>query len=675
MAGCRCMHCACVVARLMRPEGHESDPALCLEGDSPILRTMRQVTILPGELVFHVQRGTPVRELLLREGILLDFPCGGRGLCNQCTVKIDPPTESGRGGRKPLAAEAVARGLRLACQAVVEGDCTVTIPEEKGIEVAWKDPAAVESSALMYGEKVIRRRRLQLPVPSLEDQRADWERLADALAAPADPAEAGGRDNPGAAGAPAAGAPAVSAPALDAPAAGSPAVSLPTVEPELVEGFARELRKGKWQVDALFEQDSLICLRAEPDQPVFGFAVDLGTTTVDVSLHNLETGRLLARKALLNRQTAFGADVISRTNSFQEKREEVRGAALETIADCAQLLLQEAGIQAEQVVRTTVVGNPIMIHILHGLNPLQLAMAPYIPLVSGMVRRPPEDFGWRFQRFGWVETLPLISAFVGADTVGMILALDLEHEEETTLSIDIGTNGEMVLSKGGELLSTSTAAGPAFEGAQIACGMRALEGAITGIAIRPDGELDLTVVGGGSPKGICGSGLIAGIAELLEAGLLDSSGRLSGPDEAACPQLAKRLFRQENILAFRLSEKVYITQKDIRELQLAKGAIRTGIDMMLEVTGVKPEELAHIRLAGNFGSGLDIRKTIRLGLIPGLPAEKVDVVGNAALRGAALALVSREYRQRAARVHRSCRFLELAARPDFQMHFASSLFF
>ena len=602
---------------------------------------MCQVTVLPGELVFHAPRGTSLRELLLREGILLDFPCGGRGLCGQCTVEIQPPTASGQGGRKKLPEESLARGLRLVCQAEVEGDCTIRIPEEKGIEVAWKDPAAVESSALVYGEKLVQRRRLRLDPPSLEDQRADWERLGDAL-----------KESPG----------------------GTP-VSLPPVQPEIVEGFARTLRAGKWQADAWFEQDELLCLRAPTEEPVFGFAVDLGTTTVDVSLHNLETGRLLARKALLNRQTAFGADVISRTHAFQAKREEVRAAALETIEECALLLAKEAGVRPEQVVRTTVVGNPIMIHILHGLNPHQLAMAPYIPLVSGLVRRRPEEFRWRFQRCGWVETLPLISAFVGADTVGMILALDLEREAETTLSIDIGTNGEMVLSKGGELLTTSTAAGPAFEGAQIACGMRALEGAVTGFRILPDGELDLAVVGGGRPKGICGSGLISGIAELLEAGLLEPSGRLAPPEEVARPELAARLFRVDKLLAFRLSDGVYITQKDIRELQLAKGAIRTGIDLMLDLAGLKPEDLAHIRLAGNFGSGVDIRKTIRLGLIPGVPVEKVDVVGNAALRGAALALVSREYRERAVRVHRRCKFLELAARPDFQTRFASSMFF
>ena len=428
-------------------------------------------------------------------------------------------------------------------------------------------------------------------------------------------------------------------------------------------------------------QEALLCLRPAPAEgeaaaePVYGFAVDLGTTTVDLSLHNLETGRLLARKALLNRQTAYGADVISRTHNFQEKREEVRAAALETIEECARQLEVEAGVTPEQVVRTAVVGNPIMIHILHGLNPQQLAMAPYIPLVSGLVRRRPQEFGWSFQGCGWVETLPLISAFVGADTVGMILALDLEREPEITLSIDIGTNGEIVLSKAGELLTTSTAAGPAFEGAQISCGMRALEGAVTGFRILPDGGLDLAVVGGGRPKGLCGSGLISGIAELLEAGLLEPSGRLLPPEEVARPELAARLFREEKMLAFRLSDRVFITQRDIRELQLAKGAIRTGIDLLLDAAGVSPESLARIRLAGNFGSGLDIRKTMRLGLIPELPVEKVDVVGNAALRGAALALVSREYRDRAARIHRRCKFLELAARPDFQVRFASSMFF
>jgi uncharacterized 2Fe-2S/4Fe-4S cluster protein (DUF4445 family) len=602
---------------------------------------MRQVTVYPGGMIIHVEEGTAIRDLLIREGLLVDFPCGGRGLCNQCKVTIDPPTESGKGGKKPLSKTEIEKGVRLACQAVVEGDCSILIPEEKEVEVVWRDPAKAEGTQLLYGDPIVVRRHLRLAEPQLEDQRADWDRLHEAL-------DRG-------------------------------TTTMPEVTPEAAEGFSRVLRENNWAVDAFLEDSHLICITTPSDEPVFGFAVDLGTTTVDVALHNLETGRRIGRKTMLNRQSAFGADVITRTQAFHEDPRAVRKAALDTIVDCAELLLKETGVERRRVVRSTVVGNSIMIHILHGMDPRQLTLAPYIPLVAGMVRRRPEEFGWSFQSCGYVETLPLISAFVGADTMGVILALDLEHEEETSLSIDIGTNGEIVLAKAGELITTSTAAGPAFEGAQISCGMRALDGAITGVSIEENGRIDLNVVGAGGAKGICGSGLISVVAELLEAGLLESSGKLADPAEVENLELRKRFFKLDKIMAFRLTanggEDVYISQKDIRELQLAKGAIRTGIDMLLAETGVEVQALKKIRLAGNFGSGVDIGKTIRIGLIPELDIQKVDVVGNAALRGASLALVSREYRQKAVSIYRGCRFLELAAKPEFQMRFASSMFF
>lgn len=592
-------------------------------------------------MIIHVEEGTPIRDLLVREGLLVDFPCGGRGLCNQCKVTIDPPPESGKAGRRALSPAEVDAGIRLACQAVVEVDCSITIPEEKEVEIVWRDPAKAEGTQLLYGDPVIVRKHLVIDPPTLEDQRADWERLHEAL----DRKE----------------------------------TTMPEVNPEVSEGFSRVLRDSKWEIDAFVENSHLVCIKSPSDEPVYGFAVDLGTTTVDVSLHNLETGRRVGRKTMLNRQSVYGADVITRTQAFHEDPHAVRQAALETIAECAEMLLKENSVQRQRVVRSTVVGNSIMIHILHGLNPRQLTLAPYIPLVAGVVRRRPEEFGWKFQSCGHVETLPLISAFVGADTMGVILALDLEHEEEISLSIDIGTNGEIVLSKKGELITTSTAAGPAFEGAQISCGMRALDGAVTGVSIDGSGQIDLQVVGGGKVRGICGSGLISAVAELLEADLLDSTGRLVDPEEVDNPDLKKRFFKLDNIAAFMLStnngENVYISQKDIRELQLAKGAIRTGIDMLLAETGVDVQTLKKIRLAGNFGSGVDIGKTIRIGLIPQVEIEKVDVVGNAALRGASLALVSRVYREKAGAIYRKCRFLELAAKPDFQTRFASSMFF
>jgi len=624
---------------------------------------MCQITVLPSGLVFHEGKGTTLREVLVREGLLLDFPCGGRGLCGQCKIAIHPPTESGSRGRNPLPDAELQAGLRLACQTVVEGDCTISLPEGGEREVRWRAPSQQEETLLPVGAPLMRRVPLRLQAPSLEDQRADWERLREALEKAAW-AQEGPRAQEG----------------LGGRAGNGQERSCPTLEEVPVaalESFTELLRRNLWQAEAVLEGESLVCLSCSREERIYGFAIDLGTTTVDVSLHNLETGRQIGRRTLLNRQSAFGADVISRVQSFQADRRAVREAALDTIREACSLLLEEARIPPRQVVRSVVVGNPIMIHIFHDLNPLPLASAPYIPLVSGMIRRPATDFSFSFQGYGAVETLPLISAFVGADTVGVILALDLEHRAETALAIDIGTNGEIVLSRDGSLITTSTAAGPAFEGAQIRCGMRALEGAVTSVTIRTTGEVSVKTIGAGRPRGICGSGLISGVAELLEAGLLDATGRLKDPKQIDSSSLRQRMVQEEGQRAFLLcpEERILITQKDIRELQLAKAAVRTGIDMLLEETGIRAGQLQRLRLAGNFGAGLDVPKAIRLGLIPRLPVERVDVAGNAALRGAALALVSRDYRLRAGCVHRGCRFLELAGKPGFQMRFAEAMFF
>jgi len=259
----------------------------------------------------------------------------------------------------------------------------------------------------------------------------------------------------------------------------------------------------------------------------------------------------------------------------------------------------------------------------------------------------------------------------------MIVALDLENEKKTSLSIDIGTNGEMVLARGGELLTTSTAAGPAFEGAQISCGMRALPGAIYDVTIDAEGALALKVVGSAAPKGLCGTGLIACIAQLLERGAIDATGRLADPAEMEIAALRHRVFTLGSELAFALSEDhgVYISQSDIRTLQLAKGAVRTGIETLLEVSGVAVEGLDVLRLAGNFGAGLDARAAMRIGLIPTMDLARVEVVGNAALRGAIMVLLSRECGRKSESAARNARFIELGGKPEFQARFMESMLF
>jgi len=600
---------------------------------------MHRVTVNPGEMTFHVRPGTPVRAFLLHGGILMDFPCGGKGYCSQCRVVIDPAPESGKRGRNPLPDEEIARGVRLACTALIEGDCTITVPEGRRTVAIWRDPTSLDKTSIIAGEALTTRTTVHLEPPSLADQRGDWERLHAGLQA-----------------------------------LGYTAQRPPV--PEL-ERISRLLRESSWSIDVILENSHVVSCCRSFDEPLYGFAIDLGTTTVDVSLHSMETGRSIGRATMLNRQAAFGADVISRAQAFARDRKEVRDAATKTIAECAQTILADSGVSPSQVVRSVVVGNPIMMHILHDLDPMQLTQAPYICATTSMLSTAPSDFGWSFQEHGHVESLPLISAFVGADTVGMIVALDLDQEELVSLSIDIGTNGEIVLCQKGALTTTSTAAGPAFEGAQIACGMRALSGAITAVGWE-EGDLTLKTAGGGKPLGLAGTGLISLMALLLDRGAIDMTGRLVDADEIADEGLKRRLMRTpRDEPGLRLTEdgSVYVSQRDIRELQLAKGAVRTGIESLLREKGLTAADLDAVRLAGNFGGALDVRAATRIGLIPPVNPEKVDVVGNAALRGAALALVSRTYRRKAEETPRAATFLELAGKPEFQMLFADAMMF
>ncbi len=596
---------------------------------------MPHITVLPIGRTIETPSGALLRDALQAAGIHLDYPCGGKGGCRQCRVKVTPAPAAGKGRLKESEA---AGGVRLACQLPVMEDCTVEIPEERMSARSWTQGLRDDDIETTIGSGSTRRVKVQLAQPSLEDERADWERLEEGLA--------------------------------------RQGIAATPPDPASLEKLSQMLRAREWSVEAVCEENELLWL-AGRDAHCHGFAVDLGTTTVDIALLDLETGARLSRKAFQNGQVSFGADVISRAQSFHADRTPVRAAALRTIEEGARQMLAETGVSPGQVVKTVVVGNPIMIHILNGIDPYQLTHVPYVPVVARSLRCPPRDYGWTFQENGYVETLPLVSAYVGADTVGMIVALDLPEEKKTTLSIDIGTNGEMVLARNGDMLTTSTAAGPAFEGAQISCGMRAIQGAILDVSIADDGSTSVRTVGDAAPRGICGTGLIAGLAELLDWGVVDATGRFVDAEEIAQPALRARLFFQDGESAFSLSEdrSVYIAQSDIRKLQLAKGAVRTGIDTLLDVSGLSVDELDALRLAGNFGAGLSARAAMRIGLIPPMDLARVEVVGNAALRGAVMTLLSRAYGRKASEAARRARFVELGGKPEFQARFMEAMLF
>ena len=573
----------------------------------------------------EAKAGDLLREVLLANDILFDFPCGGGGSCGQCTVEIEPA--SGVVGPS-------RHGLPLACKAVLQANCSVRLREQAG---AWVGAAVTGEVLTDEADRLVRKLSIALSPPSLADQRSDWSRLRDAFRAEGIEAE--------------------------------------VPDPVVLGDLAPRLRSDGWKADFLVEGRGLLAPWSR-EKAYYGFAVDLGTTTIDVALYDLETGEQKGRQTLFNRQVAYGADVISRAEAFRRYRSDVRSAASSTIAEAAEALLEEAQVAAANVVRTVVVGNPIMVHILLGLDPFQLTQAPYIPLIADPVRRPPAEFGWAFQAKGMVETLPLISAYVGADTVGVIVALGLSNETRTSLALDVGTNGEIVLARGGRLTATSAAAGPAFEGAQISCGSRAVAGAITHVTVDSEG-VTYRVLGGGPGRSICGTALIMAVAGMLDRGVIDETGRIVEAADIPAAALRERLFEHEGLPAFALTEdrRVFITQKDVRELQLAKAAIRTAIESLLEETETAWSQIERVHLAGNFGAGMSISSEMRIGLLPPMPRERVDAVGNAALRGAALALLSRSSREEAFRAARLCSYVELAGRPEFQQRFADAILF
>jgi len=404
-----------------------------------------------------------------------------------------------------------------------------------------------------------------------------------------------------------------------------------------------------------------------------GAAIDIGTTTLAVQLLDLKTGEVLATVGERNSQRAFGADVLSRvahaTAGGGPELQALIAAQLESMLAEA---LDQAGLATDHLLEATVAGNTAMTGLLLGADVSPLGEAPYEGAPTGGARVPAHQIGLAAFPSLDVLVLPGASAFVGSDITAGLLAVDLAERTEPTLLIDLGTNGELVLAWGGEIVAASTAAGPALEGASIECGMRAEAGAIERATFE-DGVLTLGVIGDREPTGICGSGLLDLVAAMLDAGALDASGRMldgEGP-------LRDRVVERHGVRAFVADEAagIVVTQKDVREVQLAVGAVRTGLDLLLEEARIAPEAVAGVIVAGGFGYHVRAASLARLGLIPPLWQDRVTFGGNTSLAGARMALVSTAARERASVLAAAVRTVDLAAHPRFRERFLSALHF
>ena len=430
---------------------------------------------------------------------------------------------------------------------------------------------------------------------------------------------------------------------------------------------------------SVFAADTLLAV--EPGESAvenIGLVVDIGTTTLVAALIDLTSGRALASCSALNPQSLHAQDVLSRIRFASD----ASGLALlqdDLVQELNRLVRElsaETGIAGNRIYEAVLSGNTCMLHLLAGVDPTPLGRHPFLPSVTGDVHLKAVDIDLAIAPAGLVYLPPVISAYVGADISAGILASDLVALSGTTLFIDIGTNGELVLATDGRLITSATAAGPAFEGMNISCGMRAAVGAIERVDISPYGVLDLGVIGGTEPTGICGSGLMDLVAELVEAGVVGRSGRLSAPRSGAPNQvLGERLTKIDGGSAFHLHEHVLLSQKDIRQVQLAKGAIRAGIELLLQEAGLRAADLDRVLIAGSFGFHLRERSLLTLGLLPPEAAGKVSFVGNTSRSGAEMLLQNRHLRRQLQQVIEQVRVVDLAGSPAFERVFMEMMGF
>jgi uncharacterized 2Fe-2S/4Fe-4S cluster protein (DUF4445 family) len=591
----------------------------------------------------EVSADTSVLDAALSAGLAIESLCAGQGTCGKCRIRVmagdagDPTAVE----RQHLSAAELAAGLRLACQVFVAGSLTVSIPEgarrhaqriviEGALTEVPHDPAVTKVC-------------VTVAPPTIENPAADAERLL----------AAGGERAP-------------------APLPHPVARDLPTL-----------LAESNRLTVVLHDGRPISIERGDTTDVCYGMAFDIGTTTVVGYLIDLTTGSQRAVAAAMNPQVAHGDDVISRIQfaGDPESRETLTTEIIEIINRLIGRAAADADVGADDIYEITAVGNTTMTHLALDLDPSGLGHSPYAPVVTASQSLPAASLGIAVGSRARLYVLPAVAGYVGADTVGVILATGMDETSANTVAVDIGTNGEVVVAAGGRILVTSTAAGPAFEGARISQGMRAADGAIERVEIGDDIVLRTVE---GPPRGICGSGLIDAVAELVRVGAITESGQLLSAEAAPAtvPEAVRRRLRQaDGATAVELARAedaadnvpVLLTQHDVRELQLAKGALAAGIRLLLSEVGVAGDDIEEILLAGAFGNYVRKESAVAIGLLPDLPLERIRSVGNAAGAGARLALTSRAMRARAEAIARRAEHVELSFLPQFYDAFTEGM--
>ena len=610
--------------------------------------------------------GTPLLEAARELGVDIDSVCGGRGLCGRCqitctegnfpklgivssTEHLSPFSETERkyGARKtPLEP-----GRRLSCQATVQGDLLIDVPPESQIHRQLVRKEAEQRDITL--DPVVHLHYVEVQEADIYEPKSDMTRLTEALSYQWGFADLNWRS-------------------------------------ALLDSIQPALRQGDWSVTAaIYQGKEIIALWPGYKDVVYGLAIDVGSTTIAAHLCDLNTGEVISSDGMMNPQIRFGEDLMSRVSYVMmnpEGAKELTGAVREGINQLIVQISTETGISPRDIVSITLVGNPIMHHLLLGISPVELGTAPFALAVDSSLYVDARELNISINPGGIVYILPCIAGHVGADTAGVILSEQPHVYDDVSLLIDIGTNAEIVLGNRERLLACSSPTGPAFEGAQISCGQRAAPGAIERVRIdRETLKPRIKIIGSdlwsddpmfsASDKtagvtGICGSGIIEALAEMYLSGILSSDGVIDGSlaDRTDCIVKDGRTF---SYVLYRSDPLISITQNDIRQIQLAKAALYAGIKLLMDRMAIKSVD--RIRLAGAFGSHIDVRLAMVLGMIPDCPLQQVASVGNAAGTGARITLVNNQSREEIETVVRKIEKVETAVEAKFQEYFVNAM--
>jgi len=605
-----------------------------------------------------VPTGTLITEAAQLAGVEISQPCGGQGRCGRCAVKIEKG-EARRRSTLRLSAEDVDQGYALACQTVVEGDVSITVPPQEKIERRLTTDRTVAEVTVPEGYdpldgQTIRRVPLTLTPPNMDDQTDDWSRLQTALRK-----EAG--------------------------------VSDLRASLEMLRELGNILREGEWKVTATLNSRTWDCADCParlldlqpghvPDEaPLWGAAVDIGTTTVSVWLVDLLTGNVRAQVAEYNQQISRGEDVISRiiVAGKEGGTEIMQNLVLSTINELLERACKRVQAQTSDVVKVTISGNSTMMHLLLGIPAASIRLTPFVTTINHIPTLVAPEVGLKVHPKAVIDCLPGVASYVGADITAGTLSSGMTDSEQMTLFLDVGTNGETVLGSQDFLVTCACSAGPAFEGAGVLHGMRATRGAIEEVWVNGDTfDPSFRVIGNVKPRGLCGSGLISLLSEMFLTGVVDKGGSVNLSLDT--PRVRKGDHGSEYVIAWAdetsSGEDIAITNVDIDNLLRAKAAIYAGFTVLADGVGFSMEMIERVLIGGSFGKYINVEKAVQIGLLPDMPWENFDFLGNTSVKGAYLALIDHNLRRRISEIAARMTYVELSADNKFYDAFMSALF-